>query len=188
MIYLDQAFTSLYGMICSVPVAFAASVAEWPMTLHVSATPLSVVISSMLKITCNLLITAAGFAAAFLAAGSAQAVLDFGAPALSARIVAGTNVSTLVLLVSVAISFFLMAYVASGWMRTKAAVLWLLAPPIALYFVAIPVQPYVYQCYRMPMCWVIQAPFVIGVAAILAGGLTYRLRNPVSRDTRTELR
>jgi hypothetical protein len=134
----------------------------------------------MLSVIRNLFVTVAGFVAAFLATASVQAALDFGLPVLSVRSIAGTNVSTLVMLASLAIFFFAMAYLAPAWMRTKVPVLWLLAPPVALYVVAILVQPYVYQCYRMPICWVIQAPFVIGIVAISCGAVAFRLKRGAS--------
>jgi hypothetical protein len=69
----------------------------------------------MLSVIRNLFVTVAGFVAAFLATASVQAALDFGLPVLSVRSIAGTNVSTLVMLASLAIFFFAMAYLAPAW-------------------------------------------------------------------------
>ena len=139
-------------------------------------------LDDMVTASRNLTVVLSAFVAAFVVAALGQGAFGAVFPAFSARMVGGTDIATLVLLVLLALLFFCFGFFVQRWLRGAWPLLWLLLPIVCVYLAAIFGQPGAYRCNPLSTtyvvtCWLVLSPFLVGAAAVVVGYVAGRRSN-----------
>ncbi|MEO8467794.1 MAG: hypothetical protein ABI640_20910 [Gammaproteobacteria bacterium] len=123
----------------------------------------------------NGLIAVAALLGATLSAAVAQNLLRYIAPAVSAQVVGGTDVVSLLGFAFLGLAFVCVGLWVPGWLKSRLALVWLLAPIIGAYLAALFQEPRIFGCAAVTAqgCWLFLSPFIVAGAAV---GLGYVLR------------